>query len=297
MSMAFQDIDHPEAETLIIDPSRHRHAMATFLAHFGLVERPPDLPFLQRLLQAFAQLPYENISKILKLNRHFDSPQRLRLPEEVMEEHIHYHFGGTCFSLSYFLHVILSNLGFINYIVMADMGRRRNVHCALIVEMERKKYLVDPGYLLTQAMQLTKERSRLYRSPHSGVQIQFDRVTERFHLYTFDRQVIKLRYTFEDRPCPLPEFLQHWYNSFYQGTMHGICLTRLSENGMIYVHDDFLQIVTFDGKRKEKIKANYQQMVAEIFSIHPSWVEAARAAIAENMAMERIKGIYQPVEK
>ncbi|MBN2357298.1 hypothetical protein JXO59_14375, partial [candidate division KSB1 bacterium] len=78
----------------------------------------------------------------------------------------------------------------LNYIVMADMGRRRNVHCALLLEVERKKYLVDPGYLLTQAMQLNKDRVRLYRSPQSGIEVRFERETERFQLSTFDQQIL-----------------------------------------------------------------------------------------------------------
>lgn len=279
---------------LTIDPAQHSEALRYFLAHFGLIARKPDLSFLQRISHAFSHLPYENISKIIKLNQNFISPARIRLPEEVMNDHVRYHLGGTCFSLSYFLHSILTQLGYDNCIIMANMGQRTNVHCALIVDIEKKRYLVDPGYLLTQTMELDKDKTRLYRSPHAGVEVMFSQTEERFHLSTFDQQVIKLRYTFADRATPMDEFLQHWHASFYHGTMHGICLTQVRDDGMIYVHDNYVQIATISGKKKQKIKENYQQVIAEIFSIDPMLVEAAKSAIAANMEMEKIHGLFRP---
>jgi arylamine N-acetyltransferase len=291
VSHPFHKYNNPEVQ---LNPSGHPQAARHFLAHFGLVSRSPDRAFLERILDAFARIPYENISKILKLNHHFTTPEHLRLPEEVVEEHIRHNFGGTCFSLSFLLHSILTQTGFINYIVMADMGRRRNVHCALITDIRGTKYLVDPGYLLTQSMELSKDKTRLYRSPQSGVEIKFDRQVESFQLYTFDQQLIKLRYTFQDRPTTMSELLQHWGASFYQGTMHGICLTQLRTDGMIYVHDNYLQIATIAGKKKRRIKDHYPEMIGEIFAIDPRWVEAAQAAIEENKQMEQQFGLYVP---
>jgi len=291
VSHPFFNYNNPSIQLV---PSDHPQALRHFLAHFGLVPRSPNWAFMERILGAFARIPYENISKILKLNRHFTSPGHFRLPEEVVEEHIRYNFGGTCFSLSFLLHSVLTQTGFINYIVMADMGRRRNVHCALVVDISGVKYLVDPGYLLSQSMELSKDKARLYRSPQSGVEIKFDRRSESYHLYTFDQQLIKLRYTFLDRPTPMSDFLQHWGASFYQGTMHGICLTQLRSEGMIYVHDHYLQMATPAGKTKRRIKDHYPEMVGEIFAIAPRWVEAAQAAIEENKQLEQRFGLYVP---
>ncbi|MBN2357299.1 hypothetical protein JXO59_14380 [candidate division KSB1 bacterium] len=103
-----------------------------------------------------------------------------------------------------------------------------------------------------------------------------------------------MRYTFYDQPCPMDEFLQHWYASFYQGAMHGICLTQVRDDGMVYIHDDYLQIAGLNGKRKQKIRDNYYQVIADIFAIHPDLVEAAKTAIAQNMEMEKVRGIFRP---
>lgn len=282
------------AAATLQQPFHHPNAVKHFLAHFGLVPRTPDLTFLERILSHFSSLPYENISKILKLNRHFLSVDRIRLPEEVMEEYARHHLGGTCFSLSYFLQSILLQMGYTSYIVMANMGPRENVHCALAVQLNGVKYLADPGYLLTQAMELHPDRTRLYRSPHTGVEVKFNRSLACYQLYTFDHQTIKLRYTFTDRPTPIEEFMEHWLASFYQGTMHGICLTQLRQDGLIYVHDNYLQMATAQGKRKRRLHDDYYRVVAELFAIEPELIERAQLAMAENMELEQVHGLFRP---
>lgn len=279
---------------LLLNPFQHDAAVRHFLGHFGIAPRTPDRPFLEKILGSFARLPYENISKIIKLNRHFLELERIRLPEEVMEGYVRHNLGGTCFSLSYFLQSILLQLGFTSWIFMADMGTRANVHCALIVQLDGSRLLADPGYLLSRAMEIHPDHSRLYETPHTGVEIKFDRGRERYGLYTFDRQVKKLRYTFSDRATPPEEFLQHWLASFYQGMMHGICLTQLRPEGLIYMHDDYLQIATPEGRRKRRLKEEYPRVVSQLFAIAPEWIERAQVALAENMEMEKRHGIYRP---
>ncbi len=283
-----------ETLTAPLNPWRHEAAVRHFLGHFGLVAGAPDRDQLEKVLLHFARLPYENISKIVKLNHHFLTAERIRLPEEVMEDYARHNLGGTCFSLSFFLQCILLHLGYSACIVMADMGSRRNVHCALVVELQGGKFLVDPGYLLTRAMAFHPDRSTIHTSPQAGVELRFDRTRERYALFTFDRQVKKLRYTFEERATPPEEFLQHWLGSFYQGMMHGICLTQLRAEGLVYLHDDYLQIATPDGRRKRRLKEEYPRVVAQLFAIAPEWIERAQVALVENMEMEKVHGIYRP---
>lgn len=289
-----QAVSMSEATPLLLNPFQHRSAVNHFLGHFGLVASTPDHTLLEKILRHFSQLPYENISKIIKLNQHFLSVERVRLPEEVMEGYARHNLGGTCFSLSYFLQSILLQLGYSSWIFMADMGSRTNVHCAIMVHLEGKRFLVDPGYLLTRTLELHPDRTRLHTTPHTGVEIKFDRIHERYGLYTFDRQVKKLRYTFHDRATPLDEFLQHWLDSFYHGLMHGICLTQLRPEGLVYLHDDYLQIATPEGRRKRRLKEEYPQVVSQLFAIAPQWLEEAQQAILENMELEKVHGIYRP---
>ena len=282
---------------IILDPTAHADAVHHFTQFFRLAAAAPSLILLQQILSRYSQLPYENISKIVKLRKDFLSPERLRLPEEVMDDHARFHLGGTCFSLTFFLQSILSQHDFQCYPVMADMSNRPNVHCALIVSLDRTKYLLDPGYLLTQPMEIHPDKPRLYHTPHTGIELVFQHQDHKYHLYTFDRQQSKWRYRFSDRPTPPEEFQQHWQASFVQGTMHNICLTRVSERGMIYLHKDYLQVSTIEGREKRRIKQNYSGIIQDLFGIAPEWVEQALAAIPHNLEFERQSGFFRPMQR
>jgi arylamine N-acetyltransferase len=275
----------------VLNPENHAYAVRQFVECFDIKPDRADGELLLKILNAFAEFPYENISKIIKLNGHFLSEERLRLPEEVMEDFSRYHLGGTCFSLSFFLHSILHHLGYEAHLVMADMPNRPNAHCALVARLFKKLYLIDPGYLLTQPMQISSDKPRLYRAPHSGIELRYDLISARYQLFTFDKQLMKFRYSFCSHPTPLTEFLQHWLASFYQGTMHGICLTRMEKDQLIYVHNDYLQVAGVSGKNSRRIKQNYERVVGELFGIQPELIEKAQQALLHNRQLELEHGL------
>ncbi len=276
---------------IILDPAKHTSGVQHFFQHYGIRPQAPSLSFLEEILQHYAGLPYENISKILKLNKHFTSLEHLRFPEEVIEDHIRFRFGGTCFSLTFFLYSILTHHGFIAYPVMADMKNRPKTHSALIVFLEKRKYLVDPGYLLKAPMEIHPDKPRLYRNAHTGVELCFNPQEERYHLYTFDAQQITWRYQFQDQPVSWEEFLKYWHDSFYQGTMHGICVTQLREDRLIYIHNQYVKIASFAGTQKRRLKKDVESVISELFGIQPEFVEQALAAIPENIKMEKKHGL------
>lgn len=267
---------------LILDPKQHDEGVRLFLRHYNLLSsRQPDLVVLQKILASFSHLPYENLSKIIKFHRHgAHETERLRLPEEVIEEHLRLRLGGTCFSLTFFLQAILLHYGFPAYIVMADMKAGRNIHCAMIVLLDGVKYLVDPGYLFRQPMALDPNRPRLYHSEFAGVELRFHPAHETYEVFTFNRQEMKWRYCFADRPTPPEEFLRHWQASFHRNSMNAICLTRIADEELIYIRKDFMRITNFDGKRNVSIKGKYHATIQQVFGIAPEYVEQALAALA-----------------
>lgn len=281
-------------KTPILDPSRHTDAVERFKTLFSVSDNPPGLDFLETILSDFSGFPYENISKIIKYHRHFEGVERIRLPEEVVEDHARYRLGGTCFSLTYFLQTILIQTGFGCYPVMADMRSGKNVHCALVLTLDGRRYLVDPGYLLSQPMELNVEKPRMYRTPFSGVELVFRPEQEVYDLYTFDRSEMKWRYRFRDRPVSAETFLRHWLSSFGWSSMHGLCLTRIEKNRMIYVHKTFMRETYLGEKRNVNIKKNYHATIREVFGIVPQLVEEALAAVEANMARERELGLWVP---
>jgi len=280
----------------ILDTSIHSEVVNRFIKYFSLPEMSSGLQRLQETLSCFAQFPYENLSKIIKHHQYTEPLQKLRLPDEVMEDHIQKHLGGTCFSLTYFLQTILTHQGFACYSVMADMRWGKNVHCALIVIHDKRKYLVDPGYMFNQPMEINTDKPRWYRTEFSGIELIFQ-PENAYHLYTFDRNQTKWRYCFQDQPVSAEIFLEHWLDSFYWNSMHGLCLNRVEKDKMIYVHKTFMRETTFDQKKNRNIKKNYHAVIQTFFGIDPTFVEEAQAALTDNMRLERERGLWIPKNK
>ena len=271
---------------ILLKPEDHRSSAFQFLNYYNIKQKLPGQLFLEEILEKYTNLPYENISKIIKLNEDFSSENRIRLPDQVINEHEQFKLGGTCFSLTFYLESILKTLGYNCYPIMADMRNQPNIHCALVVIIDMKKYLVDPGYLLTRPMEIHPDVPRLYRTEHTGVELSFDKSDERYHLYTFDRQEKKWRYRFWDRPAPPQDFLRYWQESFYKGTMHGIVMTKIKPDGMIYMQNNYLKITSIEGQQKQRLKEGYFSTVQNIFGFGPELVEKAQEAMQRNMALE-----------
>ncbi len=252
------------------------------------------MDLFKEILSHFSRFPYENISKIIKYRKHFDEANKIRLPYEVMDNHVSYHLGGTCFSLTFFLQMILIDFGFACYPVMADMRWGKRVHCALLVIINRKKYLLDPGYLLNQPMEINRDHQRLYKTPFSGVELDFRQKSETYELFTFNQTERKWRYRFQDQPVSDEEFLQYWLDSFTWNSMHGLCLTKVEKNRMVYIHKTFMRETDFERKRNIHIKNNYHATISQIFGIDSQLVEEALAAIETNMSREREMGLWVP---
>jgi len=281
---------------IYLSPEKHNESVRFFLAFFKLKLERLNLQTLQKILDKFATIPYENISKIIKLSHSWENENRLRFPEEVIDDHANFHLGGTCFSLTFFLETILLYQGFQCYPVMADMKAGRNIHCTIIVLFDNKKLLVDPGYLLNTPMEMNPQKPRIYRTPTTGVELQFNHELGCYQLFTFNKEKMTWRYNFVDRPCPPEEFLAHWQASFTKPSMHGICLTKIQKDGYIFIHKNFMRETTFKSKKNFNIRQNYHETIHDIFGIDKQLIESAQGALEINLAMERKLGIFKPEE-
>ncbi|MDW7682061.1 MAG: arylamine N-acetyltransferase [bacterium] len=276
-----------------LSPDKFADSVRFFNNFFKLKINRPNLSSLQQILEKFAVIPYENISKIIKLSTNWESEVKLRLPDEVMEDHARFHLGGTCFSLTFLLETILRYHGYQCYPVMANMKAGPNIHCAIIVILDNQKYLIDPGYLLTSPMKLNLSQ-RLYRAASIGVELRFNLLLNCYQLFTFTQQKTTWRYNFKDIPCPQDKFLRHWQASFTKPSMHGICLTKIETDGLIYIHKKFMRRTSHSSKINFNIKNNYHQTIHDIFGIPQELIEKAGYALQFNLEMERKLKIWVP---
>jgi arylamine N-acetyltransferase len=261
-------------ELAVFEPVHYREVVDSFLQRNQITGAGADFKGLRAVLEAFKEIPYENVSKLLRQKSSSGSDELLlRLPDRVWHDFLENKLGGTCYSLTFFLEVILVNMGFKCYPVSADMKWGRDVHCGLVVMLEGVHWWCDPGYLLMTPMALSGRKQQIYRTESSGVQLIFD--GSKYQVGTFHGNDNKWRYSFMDRKCERSDFLNYWLSSFSQPGMNGVCLTRQKKEGMIYIHNNFFKEVSRAEIRKNRMDGNWLKEIERLFGIPELLVEEA----------------------
>jgi arylamine N-acetyltransferase len=250
-----------------------REAREILVGHFGLPSGSPELEMLRGIVACYSNLPYENLTKIIRKFTAVSPDERLRGPVEVVSGYVDRHTGGTCFSLTYCLGSILASAGYRCHPVMADM-KRPNIHCALVVEMRGRRYLVDPGYLVGEPVELAGAPVRIETT--FGVVELRPREEERYDLFTLDGGDRKWRYTVRTMPVSHAEFMRHWQDSFSLPMMNNMLLTRLTPQGHLYVKNHHLRMKSAHGKVNENIRGDFEARIAADFGIPPDVTAQAR---------------------
>lgn len=244
-----------------------------FAGHFGISLSDPGLGLLRQVVSGYSEIPYENITKIIRKFSEGDFSQRMRSPVEVVEGFVNDRTGGTCFSLTFCLGSILSRAGFTCYPVMADM-KKANIHCALIVHIGDRRYVVDPGYLLGEPVELTGETASVATS-FGSVELR-PRGKTSYDLYTLAGDERKWRYRLKLLPVPKDMFMKYWERSFSLPMMNSLQLTKLSKKGHLYIRDHHLRFRTDHRKVNENIRKGLEARIEDEFGIPAEMTAKAR---------------------
>jgi arylamine N-acetyltransferase len=271
-------------EDFMIETVKGDEAARLLLDHAGAAVAGRGLVFLTDLARHFSRFPYENISKIIRFSRSRDPALSLRMPVEVVTEHIERNFGGTCFSLTFLLERVLVSLGFNAYKVMARMNSGRNIHCLVIVREGGSAFLIDPGYALHEVIRLPETTTRV-KCPHGVVEVVRSSSGE-LSLWTEDRSGCKWRYAFQDCPVGEAEFEKYWIDSFSRPTLNNICLTRMTQRGHIYIRKDFFKLTSGDTIEKRKLRDGVASFIESEFGIGSDLTRTAQAIL-----MKRREGL------
>jgi arylamine N-acetyltransferase len=257
-----------------------KDAANLFLEHFEVDRSDPDLHLLDKLVKAFAALPYENVTKIIRFHNFSGWEERLRKPAEVVEDHVRIASGGTCFSLTETLGSMLQALGFECHYRMADMHYGIDIHCALIVTLGDSRFLVDPGYLLGRPVPLPSARSVTIDTPFNTVRIE--RGEGSYNLYTQEKGNEKWRYRLKDSAVSEAEFKDHWIRSFSFNMMNNILITRATEEGHLYVRDRHFSKTSRASRESAKIKDDYESTLGRIFGIRNEAIREALTILSDS---------------
>ncbi|MCF7825291.1 MAG: arylamine N-acetyltransferase [Candidatus Marinimicrobia bacterium] len=261
-------------------PASFEKETLTFLEPFHFSGHQPSLEHIAEISRFFSRLPYENISKILKRDQ-AAGLKRFRLPDEVTHDHLAWHLGGTCFSLSYFLCGLYSILGYQAQPLICHLNWGQNNHSAIAIEFNGARYLVDPGYMIFRPLPLKKSNVEARLSAETGLSLRFDPESDEYAVYTFRKGQFVRRYRFADKAVSWEQFSSFWDASFDLPGMNDLTLTRVEGQEMIFVQGDFIKITSPETIKKFREGNLAETLIKERFRIPLEKLEEARYVLRQ----------------
>lgn len=272
----------PDTHCVSVPTICYNHSMPAirnFLDKYRLETTSADVLHLQAIGAAFSHLPYENVTKILKESRSAGSINKLRMAGEVLEDHLLWNTGGTCFSLCNALLAVLESCEYSARIAMADMRYGTNIHCAVVVTLQGGQYLLDPGYLLNVPIRVPVEETETRVKTPMNLTILRREDPGNYSLYTRERDGEKWRYRIRTAAVSREEFQRHWIHSFSLNTMEHVMMSRLSDCGRLYFRKNRLDEVSAEERKQIRIMPEDSGRLADVFGIPSDMILQARNAL------------------
>jgi arylamine N-acetyltransferase len=233
---------------------------------------------LSGLAEAFSHLPYENLTKIIRANEMDNLDQARRSPAEVVQDHWRYGTGGTCFSLTWTLLTMVRAMGWQAQPILADRRYGPDTHCALMMEIDGRPHLLDPGYLLVHPIPLPEEEAIV---PTSFNRIILTPQGEgKMALATLDESKSIHRLTYKTEPIDDGQFIRAWDASFGWEMMSYPVLSRVVEGRQLYLQRNHL--LSRDLNSSTRIEVDPHDLAAAIsrdFGIAPALVARALSLV------------------
>jgi len=191
---------------------------------------------LLQFAKSFKNMPFENLTKILKSSQVISAESAMRYPDEVIADHLKFGTGGTCFSLSATFVAILDIFGIKAYPILADRHYGPNTHCGLMVLGEDNSfYILDPGYLLFAPVKISPEKPIYIDTEFNRVELIPQDSGKKIELYTSVKGNRKLRLTFKIEPVSDEAFKKAWVDSFAFEMMSYPVVTRVFNGSHQYM--------------------------------------------------------------
>lgn len=266
---------------------------------------PSQWQKIKEICDRLSKVTYENLTKIIRLEQTGSSTAAQKLDDSFQNDVDAWMGGGTCFSMTWHLYQVFTDMGFKPRLVMGHKRKERNIHCALILPDENpgdelfatqpdahltvatqpaaKEYLFDPGYLIFDPLPIPEPPpfgTGTAFFPLVPNCVRLDRPTaDSMSLWTGGAGApMKLRFDYPVEGVSVEEFKLHWNESFYREMMTYPVLNRLDrERGVQYYYQKG-NLVTRDanGSHMERIEAPARvETLSRIFDLKPELVERA----------------------
>ncbi len=262
-----------------------QQAVELFFDSLHPTPRAETLKDLGDIAQTFSQLPYENISKVLKTATPGEASTWRRQPLEVMQDHLAHGLGGTCFALTYCMQTVMDSLGVATAPVLADMPSGANHHCALVLRQGDGLYLIDPGYLICEPMRLPDDQTVL-DTPRGRLWLRRDRQNGTLDLRYEGEE--RPRYTLKPEPVDEARFATSWIDSFSWPGMNQLLITRFSEGAQLYLHNRHFRRIRPNEVEKYNLNDNLESDAARLFAIDSEKIRQARHLLNQRRIKKKI---------
>jgi hypothetical protein len=234
------------------------------------------------LCDTLSNVTYENLTKIIRYSE-AGSADKARIADDSFQNNVdHWMGGGTCFSMTWHLFQELNSMGLSPRLLMGHKRKEKNIHCALRLPYEGKEYLLDPGYLIFDPLEIPDVLpfgpSFLF-FPLIPNCVRVERENKHISLLTGSLNTpLKLRFEYDFDGVDEKEFQLHWSESFDREMMTYPVLNRLDRvNGIQYYYQKGnLVLRDQNGSRIERIaEENKVTVLSSLFRLPAETVERA----------------------
>jgi arylamine N-acetyltransferase len=246
-----------------------------FITHFVIGRDQSPRGVLNDVVAAFARLPYENITKIIRRAEAGTPEKARRYPEEVIQNHFEWGTGGTCFALTSALMHLVRSLGWEAEYILADRRYGQDTHCALLIWIGGTPHLLDPGFLIVDPIPVSSSVQRIDTGFNRLILAPEGR-DGRISLSTVRDNSKVYRLTYKILPVEAGEFSKAWDASFDWEMMQYPLLTRTVASSQVYLRGTRLQVTRTDAV--ERCEIGREDMISRIsreFRIRPDIITHA----------------------
>jgi arylamine N-acetyltransferase len=268
----------------LLPPPADDLLLREFLRANAIDDSQQPLELLTAVASAFARLPFENLTKIIKEAESGRAEEARRAPREVLTDHWTQGAGGTCFALTSTLLYLVRALGWQAEPILADRRYGADTHSALVVWINGGLHLLDPGYLIVRPLLLPTQGEVRMPTAFNELILVPQQSGALVELHTYQNQQNTYRLTYKAKPVDAGEFLRAWDVSFEADMMRYPVLSRVAGGRQIYLQKQHLLIR--GAAETSRIEVPPEQMIAEI----AAQFHLDRALIARALTLLHRKG-------
>jgi len=237
-----------------------------YLKLLGFQKQKPSIEYLKNMIGVhLSVIPFENISKLYYKKRH--NLKQLIDFELYLDGIEKYGFGGTCYSINFYLNQLLRWLGYNLKLCGADMNNP-NVHIVNIVNIENRDFIVDLGYAAPFLEPIPLDLPNDY-TINMGVDryiFKPQNSNKQSHLELYRNGKLIHGYWVNPKARKIDEFQQVIEESFNESStfMNALLLTRFDSGNFIVINN--MSIIRSSGKISKKYSIDTIEQLAVVIN-------------------------------